>query len=492
MSTVAPALAAAGSGPDINYESSDASPAYIHEDTLTIAEYDRGEMALSADNIEYESDDGDVEQLPAHYNDSQDEPVQVRFDRVDEDSLHQFPRVSGESENAHTWLNASNWSTTSGAGSSMTVTDDDGDTASGVPAVSFDGSVASTETANATLSNGINISSDADKRFLTVFFAVDTLKSASNITIEVHDSDGDYKAMEIAPGASNSSTNIGATTTGEGYVYQERLSDLSFKGSSGDDTWDEIQSVRVSVQEANGEVTITGLDVARKSEIELGETMRDTDGDGENETETVTQINGTHYEGYVNLTALDTMGSEFDDAAVHELKINDVWYSESDLADEEDWNASFEAADNYSYDRKLDKQVRLVVPSAIDLSHGTLELRMHQGLVDDRYAEVRYATDTGDTEFGNVSDSDYTETSSSFTSRGDYVTLTTVNADENAIVDATILLQPSEEENLMSAGAGGGAPMGEGGGGIFSSIQGTIMAAVGALLGLLGLSRLSG
>jgi len=39
--TAAPALAAAGDGPDIDYESGKTSPAYIHEDTLTIAEYDR-------------------------------------------------------------------------------------------------------------------------------------------------------------------------------------------------------------------------------------------------------------------------------------------------------------------------------------------------------------------------------------------------------------------------------------------------------------------
>jgi hypothetical protein len=477
-------MAAAGDGPDINYDSEKASPAYIHEDTLTVAEFDRSETTLQSEQIEYYNDNGELEQLPAHYNDSQDEPVSVRYDRISADRLEQFPRVSGESGNTYSWLDTGNYTTSSGAGSSMTVSDADGNTASGVNAVEFDASVASTEWANATYAEEVNVSSDVDKRYLQAFFNVDSLSSSATVYVVVVDSDGDTKYVEIDDGLNAADTGVAANATGNGYVVQERLADLDWNGT-GDGSWDEVQNVRIAVSDANAKITVTGLDIEQKSPMTLG-----TATDANDEDVTFEQINGTTRSGYTDLNGLDTMGSWADDAGVMELQIHDVRYSEEDLADSDDWQATFSAAENYTYDRKLEKDVRLQVPAAIDLSHGTLELRVHQGLVDERYATVEYATDTGDTSFENMSDENPTDKTSDMTNRGDHVVLATgVGVDANHYVGQVAKLQPSEEETLLSTGSGGGAPVDDGGEGFFSSAWGKITGAVMAVLGAIGARR---
>jgi hypothetical protein len=490
--TAAPILAAAGNGPDINYESEKASPAYIHEDTLTIAEYDRSEMTLTSDQIEYYNDDGEIEELPAHYNEDQDEPVSVRYDRIAASRLNQFPRVSGESGNTYTWLDTGNWTTDSGAGSSMSVNDADGNTASGVHAVEYDASVATGEWANASYETEVNISNDVDKRYLQAFFTVDSLTSSSTVYLVAVDSDGDEKFVEIDDSANAVETGVAANATGNGYVVQERLADLEWNGS-GDGSWDELQQVRIAVQENDATITITGLDVEQKSDMNLGETAFDQDGDGDDESVTFQQVNNTNREGYVNLTGLDSLGSWADDASVMDLEVHDVRYSERRLANADDWNATFSDADQYQYPRKLDKDVRLQAPAQIDLSHGNLELRVHQGLVNERYANVEYATDTGDQGFDDINST--TDKTASMTNKSGYVVLTqNINAGNNQYVGSRILLQSGDEDELQSTNAsgGGGAPVEDDSGGFLSTAWGKLMAAIGGVLAFLGLRRNSG
>jgi hypothetical protein len=492
LSIAGPAVAAVGDGPSINYTSDSASPAFIHEDTLTIAQHDKGEMSLSPDNIEYYNDEGNIESLPAHYNDSQDTPVSVRYDRIADEDLRQFPRVSGESENSYTWLDTANYTTASGAGSSMTVTDADGSTASGVDAVNFDASVASTETASATYERGINVSSDVDKRVLMMTFNVNELTTDAVINVKVMDSDGDYKQAQINASALASDDGIAANATGDGYVFQQRLDQLAMMGN-GDGSWNEVQSIQFEVVESDADLTVTGLDMEKKSTVTLGETMADTDGDGDDESYEFSEVNGTYMSGYVDLTGLDSMASMYDDASIKDLQVHDVRYSEADRPDdnpiideEDDWNVTFSDATEYAYERMVDKDVRLVVPSAIDLSHGALELRMKQGLVDERYVEVNYANSTGSTTFENVSTMDAT---SSFTQQGEEITLDTgLNAGENVIVMSEILLKQDDEDELRDEGGAAAPAAGGDSGGIWSFVTSLPGMLISGALGLLGWS----
>jgi hypothetical protein len=487
--TAAPVLAAAGSGPDINYESDKASPAYIHEDTLTIAEYDRSEMTLSSDQIEYYNDDGEVEELPAHYNQSQDEPVTVRYTQIDAAAFTQFPRVDGESGNSQTWTNASNWTTATSDSTNVspTVEDSDGEQATGVESVTCRTSgMGSGDTAECQFETQVNVSQDVDKRVL--LFAGNVSQLGGDVEVRLVDADGDFYYATINTSENAEQDWVIANSTGDGYVFQEKLSNLNGSG-----TVNEIQQVEINASDGDIDIAVTALDVESKSTIDLGTAVRDADGDGDEDDDVqVEQINGTVTQGDVDLASLSSMGSWADDARVMNLDVHDVRYSEQNLASSSDWNVTFSDADQYQYPRKLDKDVRLQAPAQIDLSHGNLELRVHQGLVDARYANIEYATDTGDTDFENISST--TDKTSSMTNKSGYVVMTTsINAGNNQYVGSTILLQSGDEDELQSTGGtGGGAPVEDDSGGFFSTAWGKLMAALGGVLAFLGLRRNSG
>lgn len=112
---------------------------------MTIAQHDRGEMTSE---LQYFDDSGEIATLPATVNSSQDTPYTFRADQIDSDAFTQFPRDKNVSA-----IDATEWSTTSGASSSMTISQTDGATASGVDSVEFNASVVSGETATATFGN---------------------------------------------------------------------------------------------------------------------------------------------------------------------------------------------------------------------------------------------------------------------------------------------------------------------------------------------------
>jgi hypothetical protein len=215
------------------------------------------------------------------------------------------------------------------------------------------------------------------------------------------DADGDYRYAEINASENASNEDIIANGTGNGYVFAEKLANLPLAGS-GDGSFDEIQKVEVVAADADIGVTMAGLDLDKKSEMDLAEIERDTDSDGDLETTTVTN----YYEGGVaNITDLDTLGSDFDNAVIADLHVYDVEYQLADISDSEEYSTEFSNADDYNYPQKLELFADMEVPSAIDLSHGSLTMEFEQGLVESRYAiaEVATGADTSE-EFGNLTD----------------------------------------------------------------------------------------
>jgi len=486
LAVVASLTGGAFAAPGINFEEPTAPNPTVVEDELTVATHDMGEMDSP---LQYYDDDGNLDRLPATVNQSQDTPVGVRFDQIEADAYTQFPRTTDESGNSANWTDATDYTTTSGASSSMTVTDAD---SNGVERVNFDASVASTETATATLADNVSITTDANKRVLFAVVNVNGLTSGSEVEIRAVDADGDYRSANITSSVNANADHAIANSTGDGYVFQQELSDLTLEGS-GDGSFDEIQSVEVVVSESDADVTISGLDLDRKSERDLAEIQRDTDGDGTLETTVVTD----YYEGGVaNITNLSTLGSMYDDATIHDLHVYDVRYEYADLTDSEEYSTEFSSADDYSYPQQLELYGDLEVPSAIDLSHGALSLEFEQSLVGERYVvtEVAEGSDT-DEAFGNLSDTDYTSFSSAIGSQNSTVTAdATVSADTNYRVHMVVLLQDSEASALQAAGDGGGifGPTDGSGGGFFSSTFGQIAGVAGAVLSALGLRRLLG
>jgi hypothetical protein len=477
-------LVAAGSvgAVDVNPDADSYSPFYLERPEMVISEHDRSDMDSP---LSYYDDDGDVATLPATVNSSQETPHGVEFDKIETSAYTTFPRVDGESENARTWANASNYTTTSGGSSSMSVQDDDSQSPGGVETVGFDASVVDGETATATYSDGVEITDDVEKRVLFAGLNVNSL--SGTVEIRLVDSDGGYYYAEINSSANASADDVIANGTADGLVFQEKVNDLAVSGSPS-----KIDEVQIVAVDGDADVELFGLDAERKSTIDLIEVSRDTDGDGDDETTTVQEINGEHVtDGTVNTTSVGTLGSWADSATVHDLHVYELRYRVQDLADG-DVTSSFSEASSYgSYSDKLELTARLSEPAAIDLSpQGSLSLVADQALISERYAQVRYATGTGDTALGNVSDSSYTDVTDQFTSEGETVELATgLSTGDNIVVDMTVLLTDDERRALEATG--GAAPMG-GGGGFFGTLLGRVSAIVGTVLGALGLKRKMG
>lgn len=465
----APAAAAA---PALNFEDDRTPNPYIHSDTETISAHDLGEMDGP---LELYNDEGEITALPATYNESQDTPFGVRFDKVEADAYRMFPRVDGESDNGASWTETGQWTTNADA----SVSDADAD---GVEKVEIDATAAG---GNATFAENVSITSDADKRVALAVVNVDSLGSSAEVQLRFTDSDGDYRYANISSGDDASADYSIANSSGNGYVFQERLSDLPMAGS-GDGDLDGIQQVEVVSVGDTATVTVAGLDVERKSAIDFASIQRDTDDDGEDET---TTFEDYHEGGVAKLTDY-SFGSEFSNAVIHDFEVYDVRYALSELSDSSEYMVEFRNSDS-SYAKELAVTADIQAPNYIDLSHGSLSLRLDQGMIADRYGKLRTSSDVDDeTEIGNLTDSDYSDRSGKVSSKDDTLTLISgVNGDTEYRVDGVFYLKNGEVDDLQ--GAAGMGPTGSGGG-FFSTAFGQITGLVAAVAGALGLRSLFG
>jgi hypothetical protein len=463
----------AAAGPDLNFDDEQTPNPYLQEDTLTVAQHDRAEMSSA---LQYYDDSGDIATLPATVNSSQETPYTFRADQIDEPAFSEFPREKNVSV-----IEATEWTTTSGASSSMTVSQTNGATASGVDSIELAATVADTETATATASN-FSITDDPEKRVLRFVGNVDSLASGSNVDVRLVDADGDAKVVHINSTMTASDADVIGTGTGQGYVFQERLGDLATDGTNGDGVFDGIQKIEVVVSDADATLTVVGLDAESKSEFVLGETINADD-----ETEQVTKRNAGG-DMSVSVTSLDSMGETFDDAVINDLEVSDVRYRLSDLTSPDDYEVTFSDADQYSYERKLELNGRLEIPSAIDLSHSGLSFMDQQTFVSQRYASVQIAEGVGDQEFSNISS--WSDKSDLYSSKNaDHELDSTVAVDKSYAYSLTLLLQSGEEDTMTADAGGGGGFWGGGGGNPIMSFFDWIIAGVLGVAGTLGLAR---
>jgi len=468
----------------INYDSTPAQSARVHEDVVTIAEHDRAEMDGA---LAYYDDNGEAATLPADINSSEDAPVQVHLAKINESQYREFPRVSGEDGNNVTWTNASDWTTSSSSSGGMSVSETT--PAGDAQAVKFAITAASAEHGEANYTD-VSITSDATKRVPLVGVNVDTLNTDAVVDIRFVDSDDDYVALEVNESHSNATnaSEVIANSTGEAYVTQERLSELTVEGS-GDGSLDSIEKIWVRGDGADATVELFALDAESKSATDLARTYHDHDDDGDLEWETVQQKG---HAGVVNMSAVDDLGGMFDNAIIYDKQVQNLFYDVSYLSGNDTKVETSDAEDYPNFDKRVNASYRLEVPAPIDVSHGSLTLEAEQSLVEDRYVVAEYATDVGDTDFENVS---YTDATSSFTKKGDVVELATgINAGEENAIHFELLYTQSEFDTLTSdAVAGGPVDSGSGlFGGFFSTLYGQMVGIVGAVAGFLGLRRIFG
>jgi hypothetical protein len=472
-----PVIAAtAMTGPDaVNTDAESAHNPYI-AGTVTVDAHEMG-----WDPMEYEANDGTIAELPAMVNESAPNPYTVTFSDIETSAYEAFPVNTRTEEDSA--LNAAGWATSAATGGSVSVSNVT--TAPSVEAVQVStSSQTAGDVVNASF-DGFSIDSDAEKRYFSVVADVPTLDSAANVYIRAVDDDGDYVQAEIDADDNASNGNTMANSTGEGYVFQQRVGEMSVMGN-GDGSMGAINETKVVVEEADATVDIAAINVEHTSPWTLGDQMVDSDDDGDkDETDTLIQVNSS---GGVPLSSVDSMGSAFDAATIHSLDIEFHAYS-SMMPEEEDyerWNVSYEEATDYpSFDWIADDHRRLAMPTAYDLSYSNLELRDEQPLPENRYGAVEYATTVGETNFSDIS---WTDATSSYNEKGSEVVLASgfSGGDEVAVQYSSVKLTQANYDAWTST-AGGGAPMGDSGGGL-----GSIPLIGGALVALLSFLGLRG
>ena len=429
------------------------------------------------DATDYENDNGEQDSLPASVNDSHDNPISYETTEANVDDFSAFPH-SKENVSA---LTASEWTTdTSSSGGSASVAE--ASTAQNVDALSLStSSQTDSDTAVFTFSN-FSVTSDAEKRYLQVAYDVNTLDAGTSVEVRAVDSDGDYKVAEINTSRS-SGEDFMTNQTGDGFVYQHQLGQLSTAGS-GDGTFGEIQSVEVHVHDGNADIDIAALNVEKLSEYDFGDRRVDTDDDDDLETETITEVKTP---GAVSIASFDSLGPAFENETLHHVTIP-MQFDALSVADSE-MSYEFSEAEGYpSFDVQFDLYYRLTLPDAYDLSYANARMTDDVKMPSQRYTAVEYAEGVSDTEFSDISS--WSSVKSSYDTQGANVTIDdTIQPGTQIAFHANYLLTNDEESSAESILSSGGAvgPMGSGGGGVLDyvfSIPGMIISALAGLLGM--------
>ncbi|QHS17788.1 hypothetical protein GWK26_11880 [haloarchaeon 3A1-DGR] len=477
-------MAVAQGGYQLNPDADEHPDTYFAEDRLTVEQHDRSSMNW----LQYENDNGNVETVDAHVNGSDSgAKVAYRADQIDVDAFRQFPRVDSEDgNNSVTFLNANNWTTANGA----TVSDTDGATADGVQSIEIasSGSVTSGSTESATYAKP-DVTSDAEKRYLQFVGNVDSLSSGSEVAVQVRDSDGDYVEAVINSSRDATADDVIANQTASGVIYQEQLGQLTVKGS-GDGSLDGVAETSVEVRDADATVTIVGLNVEKKSRWDFGaERVPDTstDDSGDYTDETVYERPAG---GEIEAADFADMGEAFSSATIAELGYLDVHYRMQD--DPSAVSIEWTDGDAYpNFPHLLDVSYRTSIPTAYDLTHGTITLEVEQSFLSERYVQLRYAEAVGDTETGDIAESDWIDLSGSLGDVNSTITAdNTVQPDSEYVVQQEIKVLQEQHDALQPTQSAGGFWGGSGSsGGPFTSMYNWLAGGIVSLLTMFGLAK---
>lgn len=473
----------------VSYTGDQAAPdPYFDVDNVTISTHN-----MTWDTpLKYESNSGDVKALNGEVNGTDDpdepfyrnNPYSFIASDVNFTDGHEFPRKSDEiGYNSASALDASEWVNGTPAGiGSKTLSISDVTTAPNVDAVEIasGGSMASNDLLNATYEN-FTISSDADKRYIQFIVDVNTLDSAAGVNMSVHDSDGDYVDVSVANSSNSASSyDVAAASTGDGFVLQEQVGNLTVEGS-GDGTMQEIVRIEVTIVDGDATVQFAAINVEKMGEWNFGDQRTDTDSDDALETSTVHDPRGTHH-----VHDLGTMGPEFDDAIINDLSYPVNMRAKNLPAGEV--SQYLNSTDSYpGFSTLLGSYYRLELPDQYDLTWNGPNLIHRAEWPGERYVTFEYAEDTGSTDFHAASYSSVSAPGSE-----DELTMidTSISAGQHYLFHSELKLTDANVDAIQS-GAGGAAPMDEsGGGGFFSSIWGGVVAVVGSILGVLGLRNM--
>ncbi|MFC6975673.1 hypothetical protein ACFQL1_15020 [Halomicroarcula sp. GCM10025709] len=478
VSTIAVGPVAAA---QINPNASAAHNPYIEAD-VTKAEHTVGDDDLR----EYEANNGQSAMLPATMNESHVNPVAFTFSDIEANAYQDFPRSN---DTVDTWANARWWSEseagTAGSGTVTNVT-----TAPDVEGLEVATSgQTSGDTYRATF-DSVSLTSDVEKRHLQLVADVESIDSGAYAMVTLNDSDGDYVATMIdnRSGAMASWDNTTANQTGEGFVSQEQIGQLSVMGS-GDGQMQEVQEVSVLVKDGNADIDIAGLNAEKLGQWDLGDRMADTDGDGDNET---VQVDNVTMPGEQSRSSLDTLGPAFDSTTIHDLTVPmQFWSSMQPTGDDPPRVfVNYSEADAFAnFDQRVNDYRRIILPEAYDLSYANTEFVAEVRVPSTRYQAVEYGTGISDST--NMTNASLSDATSQFGSLDSEIQLATgIGAGEGVVFHVDYVVTGEEHNALTSAStAGGGGGIFAGGSGGDGGFFGAIGTWIAGILGALGLRK---
>lgn len=481
---VASTPAAAASDGSLNW-GADSAPNAQYEVTATKAVHDMS-WGASADAFrKYEDDSGAITKMEGEVNESATNPYSFVLSDANVSDWGAFPHDKSDVSA----LDAGEWSSTTSDSTNVSPSTSNVETAPGVDAVRLSTSgMGSGDTTTFTFSN-ISVTSDENKRFLQIVQDVSSLDSATSVEYRVVDEDGDYKIAELNQ-SRTSGDDFVTNATGDGLVYQVQLGTLTTQGS-GDGTFDNIQKIEIVFADGNADLSIAGLNVEKMSTYDLGTEKKDTDSDDEFEDIQRTQKKTG---GAISLSSLDTLGSAFQSATLHDVSA--PMHFTGELATTTGDDAKLEQTEDESVDGgqypgfkgTATVYVRLQLPDEYDLSFSGATLTDTQSVTSDRLMSVEYAEGVSmDTAFSDISDSSWTDISGSYSGDGTDVTVDdTVQVGSAGVLKYRMKLTPSQYDTLGDTGGGGGSGATGAGGWSTVPIVGTVLAAFVALIRKVG------
>lgn len=445
-----------------NWQSDNAPAPRVLEGNLTLVEHEIG-----TDPLKYEDDGGDVRTLNASINHSaRTNEFTFYASNVDAARLGEFPRKTDESDNDASILDDSEYTTTGTNASALTVSA--GQTTRGNQGVLLDtdGTMEAGSDAAANYTN-FTVSTDVNKRVVTVVGNVRSAESGATLNVTVGDGDGDVKTFTVAK------------SVGDGFVTQAKLADLAV-GGTGDGTLDDVEWLHFNVTGGDMAVLVTGADAEKKNPVEFGTYENESSGD-------TTAVESVSPGTKVNITSLSSLSNDLEGATVYGLTFPGD-YTPANAAT----HTKYTKSDKYpGYWGTAEWYVEYEIPSVLDLEHADLTFIDTQSLPASYYMDVGYAEGVSDgTHFTNAS---YASIGGQYDEEGKSITVdSTVQTGVRMIWHGKAKITDDVHSDLTASGGSSMDGRKGGGGGLFDTIQEKVMWLLGSLASLLGISALMG
>jgi hypothetical protein len=421
-------------------------------DPLGFVEDDGAESSLE----EY---GGTVEQTPtdADGNDQPHNPFTLRADYIDADEYSAFPRDRTDSnDDPISGLDASFWSTTSSEAAVADTTP-----ASGGPGLEFstsglaDGSTAGIEFTEVDITSGVS------RKELQLVVSISSLGGTADVRV----GDGStWATATIDSAADPDAVGTIATSTGDGIVFQSDVGELS-------SSLDQISTIQIRAHDGDATIEVAALNVERESKWSFGDREEWETSDNEN----IVTAEYVEPVGSYSIADLSTLDDVFTGGAINPVTVGVEYYPTS---------TDYETTDpaDPAYDSKLEVVDNIEIPSAYELSHGSIGVKLDLGMSPSQWITLESKAGLSDPiELGDREDTSFTDQSGPLdtASVDDTISIGSASSGEYFAVNQGLDVTADQLEEIEG---GGGATTGYfsgGGGGGFLSTPMGIVSTIG-------------